>query len=57
VWSLDLNAGTLHALDPRTGRSTRSVRVGAVSRFATPAVRGSDLVVPTLAGVVLVRTR
>jgi outer membrane protein assembly factor BamB len=54
VWSLDTGAGVLHALDPRTGTTTTSVDVGPVNRFATPAIAGSDLLVPTLAGLTVV---
>jgi outer membrane protein assembly factor BamB len=56
VWSLDQTGGVLHALDPRTGRSTAQVRVGVTSRFATPAVSGRDVLIPTLAGFTAVRT-
>ncbi|HEX4833400.1 MAG TPA: PQQ-binding-like beta-propeller repeat protein [Trebonia sp.] len=55
VWALDQNAGVLHALDPATGRSAGQVTAGETSRFATPAIYGGLLVVPTLAGVTLVR--
>jgi hypothetical protein len=56
VWSLDTAAGLLHGLDPRTGASKASVPVGETSRFATPAIHGPDLIVPTLQGVTVVRT-
>ena len=56
VWSLDPSGGTLHALDPRTGRSTAQIQVGETSRFATPAVSGRDVLVPTLTGFTAVRT-
>jgi hypothetical protein len=32
------------------------VRVGVTSRFATPAIYGNLMLVPTLTGVVFVRT-
>jgi outer membrane protein assembly factor BamB len=54
VWALDADGGVLHALDPATGRSRASVRVGATSRFATPAISGSHLIVPTLTGIIVV---
>jgi outer membrane protein assembly factor BamB len=54
VWALDPNGGVLHALDPATGRSRAAVRVGATSRFATPAISGSHLIVPTLTGITVV---
>lgn len=55
VWSLDVAAGVLHALDPRTGRPLAHVAVGAVTRFATPAIYGPDLIVPTTAGLTITR--
>lgn len=56
VWALDPDAGLLHGLDPRTGKSRGQVDVGAISRFATPAISGRDVLVPTLAGLAVVRT-
>jgi hypothetical protein len=50
-------SGTLHALDATTGQRRAQVSVGATTRFATPAVVGSRLYVPTLAGVTAVRIR
>ena len=54
VWALDPAAGVLHALDPATGRSTGEVRVGVANRFATPALYGSTVIVPTLSGIAVV---
>ncbi|HEY3738040.1 MAG TPA: hypothetical protein VGL26_11420, partial [Jatrophihabitans sp.] len=54
VWTLDQNGGVLHALSPATGRSLEEVQVGQTSRFATPALYGHLVVVPTLAGVTFV---
>jgi hypothetical protein len=54
VWSLDQNAGVLHALDPKTGVSKHSVSVGTTSRFATPALYGKHVLVPTLTGLTMV---
>ena len=56
VWSLDVSAGVLFGLSPASGASLSRVAVGPVSRFATPAVYGSDLFVPTLAGLAIVAT-
>jgi outer membrane protein assembly factor BamB len=56
IWALDTNAGVLHALDPSTGRSLGQVDVGVANRFATPALDGADVIVPTLAGIAVVRT-
>ena len=54
VWALDPAGGILHAIDPASGRSVAEIEVGVASRFATPAIRGAELVVPTLSGVALV---
>ena len=56
VWSLDPDGGTLYALDVSSGKSRGHVHVGTTSRFATPAITGRTLVVPTLTGVTLVTT-
>ena len=56
IWVLDPEAGVLHALDPSNGKSLSQVSVGVANRFATPALYGSDVIVPTLAGVAVVRT-
>ena len=55
VWALDQTGGVLHALAPATGRTLEHVSVGETSRFATPAIYGSLVLVPTLTGVVYVR--
>lgn len=54
VWALDTGAGVLHALNPSTGADRGSVEVGSVNRFATPAIYGPRLYVPTLHGVTVV---
>jgi hypothetical protein len=56
IWSLDPKGGTLYEINPTTGATTHSVSVGATSRFATPAIAGKMLIVPTLSGVSLVST-
>jgi hypothetical protein len=56
VWTLDTGGGVLHGLDPSTGHSRSSVRVGAVTRFATPALTGRDVLVPTQAGLTIIAT-
>ncbi len=56
VWALDTNAGVLHALDPSTGQSLGQVSVGIANRFATPALYGADVIVPTLTGIAVIRT-
>jgi outer membrane protein assembly factor BamB len=57
VYAVDQSAGTLVALDPAGGSVRERVSVGTVSRFATPAISGSTLYLPTLAGLTIVRTR
>ena len=54
VWALDSDAGVLHALDPATGKSRAEVKVGETNRFATPALYGSEVIVPTLTGLAVV---
>ena len=49
-------AGVLHALDPSTGRTREQIDVGETSRFATPALYGKYVLVPTLAGLSVVAT-
>ena len=56
VWNLDPYAGVLYALNPATGHVINSVNVGVTSRFATPAIYGSRIFVPTLAGLTVVST-
>lgn len=56
VWALDTTAGVLHALDPSDGQSLGQADVGVANRFATPALYGQDVIVPTLAGIAVVRT-
>jgi hypothetical protein len=53
VWAVD-TAGVLHGLQAANGAERAAVSVGAASRFATPAVSGTALVVPTLTGVTAV---
>lgn len=56
VWSLE-RSGTLDALNATTGALRAAVPVGSTTRFATPAVAGARLFVPTLQGVTAVRIR
>jgi outer membrane protein assembly factor BamB len=56
IWALDTTGGVLHGLDPVTGLSLGQVDVGVANRFATPALHGADVIVPTLAGIAVVRT-
>jgi outer membrane protein assembly factor BamB len=54
VWVLAPKDGVLHALDPATGKSTAAIAVGQANRFATPALTGRSVLVPTLAGLAVV---
>lgn len=51
VWSLDRRNGVLDMLDPATGATLGAVSVGAVNRFATPALYDNSVIVGTLSGV------
>ncbi len=55
VWSLDVGSGVLYALAEGTGAVTGSITVGSVSRFASPTLYGSLILVPTTRGVTAVR--
>jgi hypothetical protein len=56
IWALDTTDSVLHALDPAIGTSLGQVDVGTANRFATPALSGADVIVPTLVGIAVVRT-
>jgi outer membrane protein assembly factor BamB len=51
VYSLD-PSGTLYALDTASGTVHATLSVGAISRFATPTLSGTQVFVGTLNGVV-----
>jgi hypothetical protein len=51
VYTLNQQAGTLHVLDERSGRTLATAETGAVSRFASPVLSGALVLVPTLDGV------
>jgi hypothetical protein len=53
VWSVDAGAGVLHAYDT-AGAAKGSIAVGTTSRFATPALYGRGVYVPTLTGLTVV---
>jgi outer membrane protein assembly factor BamB len=57
VWALDTKAGDLHALSQATGHTIASRHISAVSRFASPTLAGSLVLVPTLHGVTAIRVR
>lgn len=46
----------LYGLDPRTGQVSNYARVGAASRFATPALYLKCVIVPILSGATVVST-
>jgi outer membrane protein assembly factor BamB len=56
LYSVSPEAGVLSALDPATGKVRERVSVGQTSRFATAAISGTRLYVPTLAGITIVDT-
>jgi len=56
LYSVSPEAGVLNALDPATGKVRERVSVGRTSRFATPAISGTRLFVPTLGGITIVDT-
>jgi outer membrane protein assembly factor BamB len=56
LWSVEQDSGTLHALDPATGKSLQQLQIGASSRFATRALYGKYVLVGTLAGLAVVST-
>jgi len=56
VYAADPDGGVLIALDPATGQRRETVNVGELSRFATPAISGSRLYLPTLSGLAIVET-
>ena len=56
VWALDPGAGVLYALNPSNGNVLRQIDVGVTSRFATPALYGRRVFVPTLSGLTVVYT-
>ncbi|MGN6162721.1 MAG: outer membrane protein assembly factor BamB family protein, partial [Marmoricola sp.] len=55
VWALIPRAGRLYSLAPGTGKALANISVGATTRFATPALYGSLIVVPTTAGITIVQ--
>ncbi len=54
VWSVDRGAGDLVALAVDTGAVQGRVAIGDVSRFATPALSGTQAFLGTMTGVVAV---
>jgi outer membrane protein assembly factor BamB len=56
IYAVDQDSGELCALDPASGRVRERASVGKVSRFATPAISGDRLFVPTLTGLSILDT-
>jgi outer membrane protein assembly factor BamB len=54
VWTTDVNAGILYALDPATGAVRAQLRVGALPHFASPTLSGARAYLGTTSGVVAV---
>jgi hypothetical protein len=50
VWALDAGAGVLHMINPATGADRRTFAVGAVNRFATPALYDNAIFIGTMSG-------
>jgi hypothetical protein len=57
VYAVDATAGILSALDADTGRTRALVDVGVTSRFASPSITGSRVLIGTLTGVSAVDVR
>ncbi|HEV7205522.1 MAG TPA: PQQ-binding-like beta-propeller repeat protein [Jatrophihabitans sp.] len=51
IWTLDTANGILRGLDLATGSRRAGVSVGAVTRFATPALSGNRILVGTTSGL------
>jgi hypothetical protein len=54
VWALDPSGGTLWAFNEQTGATAGSISVGTTARFATPALTGRLVLVPTTSGITAV---
>ena len=54
VWALDPGAGVLYALGEGSGRVFSRIAVGSTVRFATPALSGGLVLVPTRTGITAV---
>lgn len=55
VWSLVPHGGRLYSLSAETGHSLGNIWVGPTTRFATPALYRDLVIVPTVAGITIVR--
>jgi hypothetical protein len=51
VWALDPGGGTLYSINETSGKVAGSITVGTTVRFATPALSGRLVLVPTQTGV------
>jgi hypothetical protein len=57
VWTLDAPHGRLYALSEASGRTMARASVGPVTRFASPVLTGSLVLVGTKTGVRALRIR
>jgi len=51
VWALDPSGGTLYSINEQTGLVVGTISVGPVVRFATPALSGRLVLIPTRTGI------
>jgi hypothetical protein len=51
VWALDPGGGTLYSINETSGAVAASISVGTTVRFATPALSGRLVLVPTQTGI------
>ena len=54
VYSLDVNSGTLYALDSTNGSERSHISIGQTPRFNTPTLSDNQIFVGTMSGVVAV---
>jgi hypothetical protein len=52
VWSIDIDAGTLSAFAPDSGRVLDTESLGSVTHFATPSAGGGRLFAPASTQVI-----
>src|SRR5438093_174201 len=46
VWAIEWQSGTLYAFEPSTGRTLYTTKIGAASRYSTPAATEGFVVMP-----------
>jgi hypothetical protein len=57
VWTLDTGNGTLFALRESDGHEITHISVGTVTRFASPVLTGSKVLVGTMDGIIALSVR